>query len=312
MDKAAYKRFAFDPSIADAELYAKQCDLLLLALIGLVAVGHGTWAKIKYPEDDENFLLAANRLQMFCPDVSFEEVRSAVPKAEGPSANIDQAHADTVCEALVNLLQGRPVSIDMLPDIHDSRVHARIPATPAEGEGEAERGSPSQELEPAPAVLTQVNAENPENSDEEAPAKKLREEVLGVPQLQQHREAMIKILVWVLKQKNHTLPQWRMNEKAKDVHPEKSWEVAAKVTKLLVSSSLARQTPGKPNSFDLAKVPQEHVVTVSNALQEVGVLKPVDVQKGKEQLSKRQAADVYDEQKFTEWMKICAAGFKVE
>ena len=60
------------------------------------------------------------------------------------------------------------------------------------------------------------------------PAKRLREERLGVPELQEHREAMTKTLAWVLKQKNHTLQQWRVNEKAKDFHREKPWEVLLK------------------------------------------------------------------------------------
>lgn len=312
MDKVAYKRFAFDPTIADAELYAKQCDLLLLALIGFVAVGHGSWAKIKYAEDDQSFMLAANRLQMFSPDVSFEQLRAAVPKAEGPTADIDQVHADTVCEALVNLLQGRPVSIDTLPDIHDLSVHAQIPATPTQAEpgSEGRHRSPSQKREPAP-VLTQVDLGNPEDSEEEVPAKRLREERLGVPELQEHREAMTKTLAWVLKQKNHTLQQWRVNEKAKDFHREKPWEVAAKVTKLLIGSTLARQTPGKPNSCDLVRVPDEHIVAVSNELQEIGILKAADVPKATEQLAKRQVNEGYDEQKFTDWMRICSDGFKV-
>ena len=52
-----------DPALADAEIYAKQCDILLLALVGLVVVQSGRWTKARYSHDDENFVLAANRLQ---------------------------------------------------------------------------------------------------------------------------------------------------------------------------------------------------------------------------------------------------------
>ena len=79
MDRVTYKRFVFDASNADTEVYAKHCDLILLALIGFIAIGHGNWAKVKYAEDDPNFMLVANRLQLFSAEVSFQELRAAVP-----------------------------------------------------------------------------------------------------------------------------------------------------------------------------------------------------------------------------------------
>jgi len=105
MDRVSYKRFVFDASNTDAEVYAKQCDLILLALIGFIAMGHGNWAKVKYAQDDSDFVLAANRLQLFSPEVSFDELRAAVPDNEGPAPNLNQENADTVCQALVKLLK---------------------------------------------------------------------------------------------------------------------------------------------------------------------------------------------------------------
>lgn len=58
-------------------------------------------------------------------------------------------------------------------------------------------------------------------------------------------------------------------------------------------------------------VPDEHIAAVSNELKEVGILKAVDVAKAKEQLAKRQVNEGYDEQKFTDWMRICSDGFKI-
>ena len=147
MDRAAYKRFVFDASNGDAEVYAKHCDLILLALIGFIAIGHGNWAKVKYTENDPNFLLAANRLQLFSPELSFEELRANVPSSEGPASNLDQNNANIVCEALVKLLKGFPIAIDKLPDIYDLAVHADIPPSQPEEEGPATKPEEQQALD---------------------------------------------------------------------------------------------------------------------------------------------------------------------
>ena len=312
MDRVTYKRFVFDASNTDAEVYAKHCDLILLALIGFIAIGHGNWAKVKYAEDDPNFMLAANRLQLFSPEVSFQELRAAVPFNEGPLPNLDQDNADTVCQALVKLLKGFPIAIDKLPDIQALAVHADIPPSqPDPGASQAVATSPHKKPEEQ-HVLTQVALGNPEASDDELPAKRLKDEPLQVADLRNHKDTMTKMLAWILKQKNHSMPQWRLNEKVREVHPttEKSYVLAAKVTKLLISATLAVPTPNKTNSFDLVKVPQEDRDSIVIELEKVGILKPGDKQKVTVQLGKRDTAAVFEECKFQGCMALCAEGFK--
>eukprot|EP00438_Fugacium_kawagutii_P022648 Skav224872 [mRNA] locus=scaffold1112:106653:107573:- [translate_table: standard] len=305
MDKAAYKRFVFDASNGDAEVYAKHCDLILLALIGFIAIGHGNWAKVKYAENDPNFLLAANRLQLFSPEVSFEELRANVPFNDGPVSNLDQDSASIVCEALVNLLKGFPVAIDKLPDIYDLAVHANIP--PSQPEQEVPDTKPEEQQ-----ALTQVPLGKPEASDDEPPAKRLRNQPLQVADLRNQKDAMTQTLAWIFKQKNPTFLQWRLNEKVRDVHQtvEKPWELAAKVTQVLVSATLASPTAEKTNSFDLAKLPPEAAASVADELQKVGILKPADKPKVTEQFGKRKAEDLFQEGKFRDCMRLCAEAFK--
>lgn len=186
MDRVSYKRFVFDASNTDAEVYAKQCDLILLALIGFIAMGHGNWAKVKYAQDDSDFVLAANRLQLFSPEVSFDELRAAVPDNEGPAPNLNQENADTVCQALVKLLKGLPIALDKLPDIQARSEHADIP--PSQAELEASQAPSARNRPEEPHVLTQVVPE--EGTDEEPPAKRLRNEPLEVADLCNHREAI--------------------------------------------------------------------------------------------------------------------------
>ena len=89
MDRAATSALLWTPA-----LLMWQCDLLLLALIGLIAVGHGSWAKVKYPQEDEGFLLAANRLQLFSPDS-----RGFICKCAGCSApSAGEAAARPSCQ----------------------------------------------------------------------------------------------------------------------------------------------------------------------------------------------------------------------
>ena len=267
MDRVSYKRFVFDASNTDAEVYAKQCDLILLALIGFIAMGHGNWAKVKYAQDDSDFVLAANRLQLFSPEVSFDELRAAVPDNEGPAPNLNQENADTVCQALVKLLKGLPIALDKLPDIQARSEHADIP--PSQAELAASQAPSARNRPEEPPVLTQVVPE--EGADEEPPAKRLRNEPLEVADLCNHREAMTKMLAWVLKQKNHSIFQWRLNEKVREVHPttEKSYLFAAKITKLLVSATLAMPTPDKTNSFDLVKIPEAARISITAELEKV-------------------------------------------
>lgn len=275
MDRAAYKRFVFDASNGDAEVYAKHCDLILLALIGFIAIGHGNWAKVKYTENDPNFLLAANRLQLFSPELSFEELRANVPSSEGPASNLDQNNANIVCEALVKLLKGFPIAIDKLPDIYDLAVHADIPPSQPEEEGPATKPEEQQ-------ALTQVPLGNPEASDEEQPAKRLRNKPLQVADLRNHKNAMTNTLAWILKQKNPTFLQWRLNERVRD----------------------AQQT------VDLVKLCPEAAASVANELEKVGILKPVDKAKVTEQFGKRKAEDLFQEDKFRACMTLCAEGFQ--
>ena len=305
MDRAAYKRFVFDASNGDAEVYAKHCDLILLALIGFIAIGHGNWAKVKYTENDPNFLLAANRLQLFSPELSFEELRANVPSSEGPASNLDQNNANIVCEALVKLLKGFPIAIDKLPDIYDLAVHADIPPSQPEEEGPATKPEEQQ-------ALTQVPLGNPEASDEEQPAKRLRNKPLQVADLRNHKNAMTNTLAWILKQKNPTFLQWRLNEGVRDAQQtvEKPWELSAKVTQVLVSATLASPTANKTNSFDLVKLCPEAAASVANELEKVGILKPVDKAKVTEQFGKRKAEDLFQEDKFRACMTLCAEGFQ--
>lgn len=161
-------------------------------------------------------------------------------------------------------------------------------------------------------MLTQVALGNPEASDDEPPAKRLKDEPLQVADLRNHKDTMTKMLAWILKQKNHSMLQWRLNEKVREVHPttEKSYVLAAKVTKLLISATLAVPTPNKTNSFDLVKVPQEDRDSTVIHLEKVGILKPGDKQKVTVQLGKRDTAAVFEECKFQECMALCAEGFK--
>ena len=128
----------------------------------------------------------ANRLQLFSPEVSFASVGAAVPFNEGPTSNIDQENADFVCQALVKLLQGHPVSIDVLPDASDPRARADIPPT------QPEAAIAELKVEETHA-LTQVANRNPGASQEEPPTKRLRDEPLSARDLQGHSEAMTKI-----------------------------------------------------------------------------------------------------------------------
>ena len=106
--------------------------------------------------------------------------------------------------------------------------------------------------------------------------------------------------------------QWRLSEKVRDVHPttEKSYALAAKVTKLLLSATLAVPTPNKTNSFDLVKVPQDDRDSIVVELEKVGILTSGDKQKVKEQFGKRDIAAGFQECKFQECMALCAEGFK--
>ena len=168
--------------------YAKHCDLILLALSGFIAIGYGNRAKARYAEDDPNFLLAANRLQLFSPELSFEELQTAVPVSAGPAPNLDQNSATDVCEALAKskLLKGFPIAIDKLPD-YDLTVHADIlPSQLAHEPPESSTRPPEQQS------LTQVALGNPEASDDEQPAKRLRHQPLQVADLRSHKDAVTK------------------------------------------------------------------------------------------------------------------------
>ena len=113
VDRTEYKRMLMDPALADAEIYAKQCDILLWALVGLVVVQCGRWTKARYSHDDENFALAANRLQKLCP-INFEVLRKEVPheKEKGLQCVINQEAADAVCHALARSQDHRVLSWD--------------------------------------------------------------------------------------------------------------------------------------------------------------------------------------------------------
>ena len=64
---------------------------------------------------------------------------------------------------------------------------------------------------------------------------------------------------------------------------ENHWDVAAKVTQVLVSATLASPTANTTNSFDLVKLPPETAASVANELEEVAIPKPAEKAKVAEQ-----------------------------
>ena len=153
-------------------------------------------------------------------------------------------------------------------------------------------------------MLTQVALGNPEASDDEPPAKRLKDEPLQVAELRNHKDTMTKMLAWILKQKNHSMLQWRLNEKVREVHPttEKSYVLAAKVTKLLISATLAVPTPNKTNSFDLVKVPQED--------RDSTVIHLEKVSRRSQSSWEKETLQQFSKCKFRECMALCVEGFK--
>ena len=113
---------------------------------------------------------------------------------EGALPKLDQDNADTVCQALVKLLKGFPIAIDKLPDIQALAVHADIPPSqPDPGASQAVATSPHKKPEEQ-HVLTQVALGNPEASDDEPPAKRLKDEPLQVADLRNHKDTLTKML----------------------------------------------------------------------------------------------------------------------
>ena len=313
VDRAAYKQLVCDASLADAEVYTKQCELIFLALVGFVAIAQGRWAKTAYLPGDEDFMLAANRLQRLCPDVGFEQLRAAVPVEDGPSCALDQGKSDQVCAALIHLLNGRPVQIESLPHALLDGSSAEIPSTQAA----APAAEDSMETKRSQRMLTQEDIANPSDSEGEPQAKKLRDLPLTAADLQTHRDAMKKLLSWLIRQKNDTLRLFRVNEKAKEFLPttDKPYEVAAKAAKLLSSGGLAQKSQAKASSLDLVKIPEASAGFVCAQLADVlGIGQAGDRQRQRleEQLLRRpDPVQAFEMSKFEACMALCHEGFSV-
>ena len=110
--------FAQRPLVTEEEIRAKKIDLLVLSFMGFLHVKEGRFALASYADDDEQFLLAMNRLQSWCPLIDMEELRAAVPRAGiGPVAlNADAASA--AVRALKDLAEGRVVDVSAYSRIY--------------------------------------------------------------------------------------------------------------------------------------------------------------------------------------------------
>lgn len=303
-----------DPALADAEIYAKQCDILLLALVGLVVVQSGRWTKARYSPDDENFALAANRLQKLCP-INFEALRKEVPhdKEDGLPCIINQEAADTVCHALANLLAGKPVQIDVLPDVFTganvilTQLRDIPPTQPP-----AAVATPSPKIAPVRPVLTQVDMQNPEGSDsEQPPAKKLREQDITPEELRTHQDAIKKMIGWVMKQKRPCLQMWRLNEKAKNVSAaEEPWKRAATVSKLLCAGGLAQKTADK-SVLQLLKPPVDEIEDICRQIADtISIDKDSEIKQMQDQMGKRNLeSETWSAEAFKSMLRLCGEGF---
>ncbi len=305
-----------DPALADAEIYAKQCDILLLALVGLVVVQCGRWTKARYSHDDENFALAANRLQKLCP-INFEVLRKEVPheKEKGLQCVINQEAADAVCHALANLLGGKPVQIDALPDVFTGAnvILTQLQDIPPTQPTSAAAATPSPKVAPVQPVLTQVDMQNPEGSDsEQPPAKKLREHDITPEELRTHQDAIKKMIGWVLKQKHACLQMWRINEKAKLVSAaEEPWSRAATVSKLLCAGGLAQKTLDT-SVVQLLKPPEDNIEGICQKLADViSICKDSEIKQMQEQMRKRTLEpETWNAEAFESMLRMCGDAFK--
>ena len=237
--------------------------------------------------------------------------RKEVPhdKENGLQCVINQEAADTVCHALANLLDGKPVQIDALPDIILTQLQDIPPTQPTS----AAAGTPSPKIAPVQPVLTQVDMQNPEGSDsEQPPAKKLREQDITPEELRTHQDAIKKMIGLVLKQKKSCLQMWPINEKAKLVSAaEEPWSRAATVSKLLCVGGLAQKTLDK-SVLQLLKPPEDEIEGTCQKLADaISICKDSEIKQMQEQMRKRNLEpETWNAEAFESMLRLCGAGFK--
>ena len=179
-----FRVFAMNPFTTDTQLAATQVDYIILAFMGLLAFENGKVFFAMHPQGSETFVRAANRLQLWCIDMSMEQLRRMIPSEEadgGAPVERNQDHADELCDLLRHMASGEQVDFD--------RMKALSPAEDRREPGvEAAPVVPNAPLPPVPvlaaapraaaAAMTQATQAT---SGEEEEAKRIRLRTLPDP-----------------------------------------------------------------------------------------------------------------------------------
>ncbi|CAE7234461.1 unnamed protein product [Symbiodinium sp. CCMP2456] len=266
-DKAHLLRFAQDPFSSVAEVKTRLFELLLLCFLGFIAISDsGRWSLIQYAADDEEFLKAVERLQVWMEDLSIPRLRACVPTTAGAVCLLDQKQADAFCKALKAMAYDGAAepTTDKSPFLRQAQA-MDIPLTqpPASSGQCANPDLPSSE---------QTSTANAEAAEGQPPPKKLRGEAPLVASMFSESFIAVKAAT-----KSHfcaqaaTVEQWRVNAFFKRTFPQASSDLLLNVPRWWVAAGLAERDPNQKVSTKviLKAPPPDMLETVADALADV-------------------------------------------
>ena len=96
---------------SEEDIRAKKIDILVLAFMGFFHVSAGRCAVASYAENDEQFVLAMNRLQTWCPHVRLADVRSVCPLEGLGPVQLNAEAATGAALAIKHLAKGKVVNV---------------------------------------------------------------------------------------------------------------------------------------------------------------------------------------------------------
>lgn len=266
--------------------------------------------QVAYGEDDENFLEACNRLQAWSSEVEMSAVAGVTP-ATGLPCRVDQGRAREACSLLLKLTKGNAVNVGHVPFPFFEGEEVQLPPTQV---ATSVHVPPVQK--PAIAPLAQVlpkiaglddeeaSSEEEQEEEDERPKKKLklRDMPIEIEDFKEKKDATVKTILWMLKQQNSKLKQFRVTEKCKDNlgSGQGSQEFAVKLVKLTCNLGL---TKANETEITMLKVPAEKLEAVVARLADaLNLLKKKEIAALKEKINGREeAVETYDMETFSEW-----------
>ena len=107
-------RYACDPYNSEAEVNTRLFEMLVLVFMGFVSISGCRWGIVSFPQNDEKFVRAANRLSEWDDGLKMDQLRENVPVENGAESHLHQDNADQVCRALKAMLGGAAISVDQV------------------------------------------------------------------------------------------------------------------------------------------------------------------------------------------------------